>query len=164
MAEHKQQAPWYTRALLPIVTSRPGAWFFRQWMHRVDVPLLKMSGGRISFASAYPVLLLTTTGAKTGKERTVPLLYVERDDGYAVLGTRFGSQQHPGWYHNIRNTPEAIVHIQGKRYECTAREADDDERVEIWNAATKIYEGYEAYAPRAKRRIPIIVLTPSAEG
>jgi deazaflavin-dependent oxidoreductase (nitroreductase family) len=164
MAEEVEtKSPWYTRALLPIVTSRPGAWFFRQWMHRVDTPLLKLTAGRVSFASAYPVLLLTTTGAKTGKERTVPLLYVEREDGFAVLGTRFGSQQHPGWYHNLRKNPEAVVHIKGKWYDCTAREADDDERAEIWNAATQVYEGYEAYAPRAKRKIPIIVLSPETE-
>jgi deazaflavin-dependent oxidoreductase (nitroreductase family) len=148
------------RPLVPIVTSRLGASFFRQWMHRVDVPLLRLTGGRVSFASAYPVLLLTTTGAKSGRERTVPLLYVERDDGFAVIGTRFGSRQHPGWYHNLRKTPRAVVEIRGKRYECVAREADDDERAEIWKEATQVYEGYEAYAPRAKRRIPILGLTP----
>ena len=161
--KEREQAPWYARALLPIVTSRIGASFFRKWMHRVDVPLLRMTGGRISFASAYPVLLLTTTGAKSGKERTVPLLYVERDDGFAVIGTRFGSQQHPGWYHNLRKEPEAVVEIKGKRYECTSRETDGDERVEIWKAASQMYEGYDAYAPRTKRKVPVIVLTPKPE-
>jgi hypothetical protein len=116
MAEDERITPWYTKALLPIVTSRIGASFFRKWMHRVDTPLLRMTGGRISFASAYPVLLLTTIGAKSGKKRTIPLLYTERDDGFAVIGTRFGSQQHPGWYHNLRNKPEAVVEIKGERY------------------------------------------------
>lgn len=160
--EQPQQAPWFTRALLPIVTSRIGASFFRKWMHRVDVPLLRLTRGRVSFASAYPVLLLTTTGAKSGKERTVPLLYVEWEGGFGVIGTRFGSQQHPGWYHNLRKNPEAVVLIKGERYDCTARETDGDERVEIWQAATQMYEGYDAYAPRAKRKIPVLVLTPKA--
>ena len=158
--EEHQQAPWYARALVPIVSSRIGASFFRKWLHRVDVPLLRLTGGRVSFASGYPVLLLTTTGAKSGKERTVPLLYVERDDGFAIIGTRFGSQQHPGWYHNLRKKPEAVVEIKGKRYECASRETDGDERVEIWKAASQMYEGYDAYAPRANRKIPVLVLTP----
>ena len=163
MPEEKRSTPWYTKALLPIVTSRIGASFFRKWMHRVDTPLLRLTGGRISFASAYPVLLLTTTGARSGKKRTIPLLYTERDDGFAVIGTRFGSQQHPGWFHNLRKKPEAVVEIKGERYECTSRETDGDERVEIWRAATQIYEGYDAYAPRAKRKVPVIVLTPNPE-
>jgi deazaflavin-dependent oxidoreductase (nitroreductase family) len=160
--EERQQAPWFTRALLPIVTSRIGASFFRKWMHRVDVPLLRLTGGRVSFASAYPVLLLSTTGARSGKERTVPLLYVDWGGGFGVIGTRFGSQQHPGWYHNLRKNPEAVVEINGERYECIARETDGDERVEIWQAATQMYEGYDEYAPRAKRKIPVLVLTPKA--
>lgn len=163
MTKERHGSPWYAKPLLPIVTSRWGASFFRRWMHRVDVPLLKLTGGRVSFASAYPVLLLTTTGAKSGKERTVPLLYVEGNDGFAVIGTRFGSEKHPGWYHNIRKKPEATVEVKGKRYECSAREAEGDERSEIWQAATQMYEGYEKYAPRANRKIPVIVLTPKSE-
>ena len=160
--EERQQAPWYARVLVPIVTSRIGASFFRKWMHRVDVPLLRLTAGRVSFASSYPVLLLTTTGAKSGKLRTVPLLYVDWEGGFGVIGTRFGSQQHPGWYHNLRRKPEAVVEIKGKRYECTARETDGDERVEIWKAASQMYEGYDVYAPRAKRKVPVLVLTPKA--
>ena len=160
--EKRQQAPWYARVLVPIVTSRMGASFFRKWMHRVDVPLLRLTAGRVSFASAYPVLLLTTTGAKSGKERTVPLLYVDREGGFGVIGTRFGSRQHPGWYHNLRKKPEGVVEIKGKRYECTARDTDGDERVEISKAASRMYEGYDVYAPRAKRKIPVLVLTPKA--
>ena len=160
--EERQQAPWYARVLVPIVTSRIGASFFRKWMHLVDVPLLRLTGGRVSFASAYPVLLLTTTGAKTGKLRTVPLLYIDWEGGFGVIGTRFGSQQHPGWYHNLRKKPEAVVEIKGKRYECTTRETEGDERIEIWKAASQMYEGYDIYAPRAKRKVSVLVLTPKA--
>ncbi|MCH8009505.1 MAG: nitroreductase family deazaflavin-dependent oxidoreductase [Chloroflexi bacterium] len=100
--------------------------------------------------------------AKSGKERTVPLLYVDWEAGFGVIGTRFGSQQHPSWYHNLSKNPEAVVEIKGKRYECTAREIDGDERVEIWKAASQMYEGYDANAPRAKRKIPVLILMPKA--
>ena len=79
-----------------------------------------------------------------------------------VIGTRSCSRQHPGSYHNLRKKPEAVVEIKGKRYECTARETDGDERVEIWKAASRMYESYDAYVPRAKRKIPVLVLTPKA--
>ncbi len=155
---------WLDRLIVSIVTSRPGASFFRRTMHRIDRPLLRLTRGRLSFASGYPVLLLTTTGAKSGKPRTVPLLYVESGNGIAIIGTRFGSSRHPGWYHNLRARPEATVEIKGERRAYTAREAEGDEREEIWARAVKMYEGYKTYGSRAGRKIPVMVLTPASEG
>ncbi len=152
---------WLGRLTVSLVSSRPGAWFFRRTMHLVDRPLLRLTRGRVSFASSYPVLLLTTTGAKSGEPRTVPLLYVERDDGLAVIGTRFGSTRHPGWYHNLRASPEAIVEISGNRGTYVAREAEEAERAEIWERAVRMYSGYERYKGRAGRKIPIMILAPS---
>ena len=163
MSEQRPKPSLFTRAMIPIVTSRVGASFFRRVMHRIDVPLLRLTCGRFSSASRYPVLLLTTTGAKSGKKRTIPLLYVERGESVAVIGTRFGSTKHPGWYHNLRARPEATVTIKGKSMMCSAREAEGDERAEIWNEATQIYSGYEKYAPHANRKIPVMVLTPVSE-
>lgn len=144
-----------------VVSSRLGASFFRKTMHRIDVPLMKLTKGRLGFSSAYPTMLLTTTGAKSGKQRTVPVLYIHRDDGsMAIIGTRFGSQQHPGWVHNLRKHPEAIVEIKGETQTCTAREAREDERAPIWETAQGMYSGYDRYASRANRKIPILILTP----
>jgi deazaflavin-dependent oxidoreductase (nitroreductase family) len=140
-----------------------GAAFFRQSMHLVDRPLLRVAGGRFSFASLYPALLLTTTGAKTGSRRTVPLLYVRTEAGIAIIGTRFGGTRHPGWYHNLRANPEATVEIAGQRTTCIARIADDRERAEIWECAVRMYSGYRRYAARAHRAIPILILCPTAD-
>lgn len=150
------------RLLIPIVTSKLGASFFRKTMHRIDRPLLRLTRGRFSFASSYPVLLLTTTGAKSGKSRTVPLLYVERDGSLGIIGTRFGSRHHPGWYHNLRARPEATVEIKGERRSYTAREAEGDERSEIWRQAADMYPGYDIYGSRAGRKIPLLVLEPAS--
>ena len=173
MSEQQPKPSFYTRAMILIVTSRVGASFCRKVMHCIDVPLLRLTGGRFSFASSYPVLLLTTTGAKSGKERTIPLLYVQRGESVAVIGTRFGSTKHPGWYHNLRARPEATMAIKGKTTRCIARMAGDDERQEIWAQAAATYPGYDAdksranrkipivaYKSRANRKIPIVVLTP----
>jgi deazaflavin-dependent oxidoreductase (nitroreductase family) len=162
LARPETARPLWQRATVGVVRTRVGASFFRKVMHRIDRPLLRLTKGRVSFASSYPVLLLTTTGAKSGKQRTVPLLYVRRGDDVAIIGTRFGSTHHPGWYHNLRARPEATVEIRGRRQRCVAREANEDERAEIWQRAVDMYSGYGRYEPRARRRIPIMVLTPVA--
>ena len=176
MNEEEAPRPWWNRLLIPLVTSRLGAPMFRRTMHLIDRPLLRLTRGRFSFASSYPVLLLTTTGARSGKQRTIPLLYVEWESGVAVVGTRFGSTRHPGWYHNLRARPEATMAIKGKTTRCIARMADDDERQEIWAQAAATYPGYDAdksranrkvpivaYKSRANRKIPIVVLTPPSQ-
>jgi deazaflavin-dependent oxidoreductase (nitroreductase family) len=163
MKQEERRRSWLDRLVVSIVSSRPGASFFRRTMHLVDRPLLRLTRGRLSFASGYPVLLLTTTGAKSGNPRTIPLLYTEWGDGIAIIGTRFGSTRHPGWYHNLRADPEATVEIKGERRTYTAREAEGDERAEIWERAVSMYSGYEKHGPRAGRKIPVMVLTPSTE-
>jgi len=129
-------------------------------MHRIDRPLLRLTGGRLSFAYGYPVLLLTTTGAKSGKRRTVPLLYIRRGADLAIIGTRFGSTHHPGWYYNLREDSDATVEIRGEKTRYTAREATEEERADAWARAVRMYSGYARYEPRAQRRIPVMILTP----
>jgi deazaflavin-dependent oxidoreductase (nitroreductase family) len=164
MKQEERRRSWLDRLVVSVVSSRPGASIFRRTMHLVDRPLLRLTRGRLSFASGYPVLLLTTTGAKSGRSRTIPLLYVEWGDGIAIIGTRFGSTRHPGWYHNLRADPEATVEIKGERRTYTAREAEGDERTEIWERAVSMYSGYETYGSRAGRKIPVMVLSPASAG
>jgi deazaflavin-dependent oxidoreductase (nitroreductase family) len=153
--------PRWQRLLVPVVSSRAGAALLRKVMHRIDRPLLRLTRGRLSFVAAYPALLLTTTGARSGKERTVPLLYVRCGDGYAIIGTRFGSTHHPGWYYNLSAHPQATVEIDGVRHACVARAADEAERAEIWARAVRMYSGYKRYATRTHRTIPMLILEPA---
>lgn len=164
MTAEKPHRPWWHWMITPIASSGPGASVFRRTMHLIDRPLMRLTGGRVSFVAGYPSLLLTTTGARSGRPRTVPLLYVERGDALAIIGSRFGSDHHPGWYHNLRANPEATVEIKGERRAYTAREATDEERAEVWPRAVKMYPGYDKYASRAGRKIPVIILTPKAGG
>lgn len=164
MVRDEADRPWFDKFTIRIVSSGLTAPFLRKVMHRIDRPLLRLTGGRFSFARDLPILLLTTTGAKSGRSRTVPLLYIETDDAIAVIGSRFGSTKHPAWYHNLRADPRATVEIKGQRTARVARPADDDERAEIWSRAVRMYSGYDKYAQRANRKIPVMVLTEAEDG
>ncbi len=153
--------PAWQRITVRVISSKPGASFFRKTAHRMDVPLMRISRGRLGMATGYPSLLLTTKGAKSGKPRTVPLLYVDLGDEIALIGTRFGSTHHPGWCHNLRANPAAIVDIRGEKRRCVARAATDAERDQIWRRAVAMYSGYARYETRAHRTIPIMVLSPA---
>lgn len=156
------------RAMWAISSSRPGSWVFARSLHHIDKAVLGASRGRLTSAgllAGIPVLTITTTGARTGTLRTVPLLGVPYGDDIAVLGTRFGQPGTPGWYYNLRAHPSAEISYQHKSVTATAREAGEDERQVIWDAARKIYAGYEAYARRITgRKIRIMILTADATG
>jgi len=124
--------------------------------------LYRLSGGRIGgkFGSA-PVLLLTTTGRKSGRPRTQPLLYTRAGDGYAVIASKGGSPSHPLWYRNLQATPAAAVTVGRETRRVRARDAEGEEREELWRAMTGLYAGYDRYAEKTSRQIPVVVLDPA---
>jgi len=145
-----------------VASTRPGAWFFARTLDRVDTALLRLSKGQATLPGALaglPVLTVTTTGARTGQPRTVPLVGVPAGDDIAVIGTRFGQPRTPGWYHNMRANPKVEVTYRNRTVKAIAREAGDGERQDIWDRARTIYAGYQAYASRiTNREIHIMVL------
>ena len=106
------------------------------------------------------VLLVTTTGRKTGKPRTVPLLYAPVGNGYAVVGSKGGAVQHPAWVFNLRANPAARVDLGGKQFAVKAREAEGEEYDQLWSQMAQGYKGYAGYKEKTSRRIPIFVLEP----
>lgn len=112
-------------------------------------------GGRIG---KLPVLLLTTTGRKSGEPRTQPLAYTKTGNGYAVIASKGGSAQHPLWYLNLRATPLAEVAIGRETREVRARDAQGEERERLWRALADLYPGYDRYAQKTSRQIPVVVL------
>lgn len=114
-----------------------------------------------SVTSGLPVLWLTTRGAKTGTERTVPLLGFPLEDDLAVLGTHFGHETTPGWVHNLEANAGAIVAYGGAEIPVRARPADPREESATWDRAATAYPGYRQYAGRAfHRSIRVFVLEP----
>jgi deazaflavin-dependent oxidoreductase (nitroreductase family) len=130
---------------------------------RLHRAIYRVSGGRLggSFGRA-PVLLLTTTGRKSGRPRTQPLLYARDGDRYVVIASKGGSPAHPLWYQNLQASPAATVTIGRASQPVRARDAEGEERERLWRAMTALYSGYDKYAERTGRRIPVVVLSPPA--
>jgi F420H(2)-dependent quinone reductase len=113
-------------------------------------------GGRVVGA---PVLLLHHTGAKSGKERISPLLYMPDGDRVVVVASKGGYTKHPGWFHNLMANPDTAVELprEGK-VSVHARKAEGEERAELWPRVVKLYSGYENYQQSTDREIPVVVL------
>lgn len=154
----------HERVLETVARSSAGTWFVQHIAPVLDPPLLRLTGGRVSSIYPVPVLLLTTTGAKTGKARSHPLLYVEDGDDLILVASNYGSARHPAWYRNLRAHPTVEVIAAGHSGTYTATEITDPaQRERAWALAVNLYAGYGDYQQRAgDRTIPLIRLTRAA--
>ena len=156
---------WYERTAVRFAASPPGAWLFVNLLTHVDRFLIRATRGRVSTAIGsrfHPsVVLLTTTGARTGRLRAVPLLALRSGSRLILIASRGGHPQQPGWYHNLRAHARATVTEQGRTDLYVAREAKGAERATLWREAVAFYPGYADYQMRATRRIPVMVLEPA---
>lgn len=152
------------RALRRLGASGPGSWFFSRVLIHIDRPVYRLTRGRHTFASlvsGLPVVMLTTTGARSGRRHSVPVLGLPTPDGLAVIASNYGRRRHPAWYHNLRATPEGRVAVNGHEGPFRAHEAGGEERARIWGRALEIYPGFSQYERRAShRRIGVFVLDP----
>ncbi|MHB8469172.1 MAG: nitroreductase family deazaflavin-dependent oxidoreductase [Gaiellaceae bacterium] len=124
--------------------------------------LYRASGGRSGGSiQGMPVLLLTTTGRKSGKRRVTPLLYVRDGCDIVVVASNGGSDSSPAWWLNLRSDPAAEIEIGRTRTRAVARKATLDQRDRLWQEFTTGYAGYARYATRTAREIPVVVLTPA---
>ncbi len=105
------------------------------------------------------MLLLHHTGAKSGKRRISPLLYLRDGERMVIVASKGGYTKHPGWFHNLKANPETVVELprEGK-VAVRAREASQQEREELWPRVVGLYKGYDAYQRSTSREIPIVVL------
>lgn len=164
MARDWTQANAAHRAIRRFAASGPGSWVLARVLDRADRLTFRLTKGRhlaSSLVSALPVAMVTTTGARSGQRRTVPLLALPTEDGLAVIGSNYGRPKHPAWRHNLRAHPEGEVDVEGERWAFRAVEVEDERRERIWRAALKTYPGFSTYAKRAApRRISVFVLEP----
>jgi deazaflavin-dependent oxidoreductase (nitroreductase family) len=108
-----------------------------------------------------PVLVLSHTGARSGKLRQTSLYYCEDGRNLAVIASKVGAPENPSWYTNLMASPIAEVQVGRQRRPVRARLADEAERDRIWHRMASIYPGYDSYQRRTGRRIPVVVLEPS---
>jgi len=128
---------------------------------KVHPVLYRLSGGRIGGRLVgMPVLLLTTTGRRSGQPRERALTYLPQGDAFVVIASYLGQPRHPDWYWNLRAAPRATVRLGGKTLEVVAREAVDEERERLWAAVVRVNPDYEEYKRRTARQIPVLVLEP----
>ena len=105
-----------------------------------------------------PVLLLTTTGRRSGLPRTKALMYLPRDQNFVVIASVLGEPRHPFWWLNLEANPNAFVEIGSNRYPVRAYEAEGEEREKIWRELTDKAPAYNDYQAQTSRRIPVVVL------
>jgi deazaflavin-dependent oxidoreductase (nitroreductase family) len=148
-------------------SSRVGAGLLSHVLHRMDMPVIRISKGKRSItspATGLPIVTLNTRGARTGKLRTTPLVGVPDGDKIVLIATNWGRQHHAGWYYNLCANPEVTLSVKGSTGTYVAREAMGEEREEYWRRAVGLYKGYESYRQRIHgRKIPIMVLTPKKD-
>ena len=135
-------------------TSRP--------VTRIHPHLYRLTGGRWLFGNNFGVLnvIVETVGRKTGKVREIPLYAFEDGPRLVVIGSNAGDEHEPAWVGNLRAHPDAHVLVGRERRAVRARETEGAERARLWGLAAGGYPGYELYARRTHRHIPVIALDP----
>jgi deazaflavin-dependent oxidoreductase (nitroreductase family) len=134
---------------------------FEKAFTEIHKGIYNLSGGRLmSSFDQMPILLLTTTGRKSGKARTSPLLYIDQDGSYVVVGSAAGRDRHPAWYLNLAAAPEAQVRVGKRTTSVRARTAAGEERERLFTAFAETAKRYADYQAKTERRIPVVVLEP----
>lgn len=116
-------------------------------------------GGRFAAYGGIPVCLLTTTGRKSGKARTVPLLFLQDGDVVVVVASRGGTDKAPLWYRNLSANPDVELQIGAERTKRRARTATPEEKQAYWPRLVELYAPYESYQGWTDREIPLVLLT-----
>lgn len=128
---------------------------------KLNVPVYRLSGGRLmNKVGTGPVLLLTSTGRRSGQKRTAPVLYLKDGDQLVVIGSNAGNVRAPAWSHNLKANPEAEVEIGRERRQVRGRVAEGEERAELWRKVNQMYEGFDDYDAKTSREISVFVLEP----
>jgi deazaflavin-dependent oxidoreductase (nitroreductase family) len=138
--------------------------------HAPDIQLLgeehvrryQETDGEVGYIwNGVPILLLSTTGRKTRRPRTTPLIFGRDGDDYLVVASMGGAPMHPNWYKNLLADPEALIQVRAEQLKVTARTAEDDEKPRLWKIVTEQWPNYDVYQTRTDRVIPVVVLSPS---
>lgn len=133
-------------------------WKAHPWVYR-------KTGGRIGGRMmGMPVLLLTSTGRKTGQPRTNALMYMPKGEACVVIASNAGEPRHPAWWLNLAANPRATIQVGSEVRHVVAREAEGEERARLWADALEQEGSYAEYERRTPRKIPVVVLEPAPPG
>ncbi|MEY2404041.1 MAG: hypothetical protein QOD38_1592 [Acidimicrobiaceae bacterium] len=135
---------------------------FARYANVLHRAIIKGTGGRIGGTGfGMPVVILTTTGRKSGKERTTMLTSPVHDDNRVVLVASYGGDdRHPAWFLNLRDNPDVELEMRGKKRPMRAHVASTEEKDALWPDVTAAYKGYAQYQTKTERDIPLVILEP----
>lgn len=124
----------------------------------------RANGGNVgrAFGGSKLLLLLHTTGAKTGEERINPVVYLPVDGDYAVFASKGGAPTNPDWYYNLIANPEVTIEVGAETMPATARVAEGEERERIWAEQIQVAPGFAEYEKATSRAIPVVILQPGS--
>lgn len=136
-----------------------GKLFFSLWN-----VLYRASSGRIGGKMGrVEVLLLTTTGRKSGKKRTLPLVYIMDGPAYVITASAGGADKNPGWFFNVRSNLQSLIQVREKQIKVTAEVAGPEKRSELWARLVELAPNFAGYEKRTSREIPMVILRPVGE-
>ncbi|MFM7224317.1 MAG: nitroreductase family deazaflavin-dependent oxidoreductase [Actinomycetota bacterium] len=150
------------RTVQRLAATKAGSWVFQRTLYRIDRPLHRWTNGRLTapgLLAGLPVIMVTTTGARSGLPRSMPLAGIPVGDDLAVVGSNFAQVRTPAWVHNLEADPQAEVAWRDRSVGVRARPATEPEREIVWARGTEIYGGFAAYRERiTDRTVRIFVL------
>ena len=137
---------------------------FMRWFTNLNVLVYKGSRGRLmNRFGGGEICLVRMTGAKSGKTKEIPLMYVPYKDGVILVASMAGAPKHPTWYYNLIAHPEIDVTVGGKRIQLFARQATDPEKAEVWPHCCEHYADFDLYQRRTSRNIPVLICEPAQD-
>jgi len=167
MTGQSSRSRWWHALIRRLSATRWGSRLIARRLHAWDRFVLEKSHGRTSattMLTGLPVIVIRSTGARSGAERITPLLAIGDENHYLLIATNFGSPRHPDWYYNLKANPEVEVLRGQSRRRYIARELQGEERSQGWATAVAHFAGYALYEQRAPmRRIPVLALTPALD-
>ena len=137
-------------------------WIFRRFIG-LQIFVYRHSGGkRMARLRGMPILLLTTVGRKTGKQRVTPVMYIRDGDNYVITASNSGAAKNPGWFVNLKTNPQITIEVDGTIKTVTAHQASAEEKGRLWPQLVEQGHFFEGYQKKTKREIPMVILRPTA--
>jgi deazaflavin-dependent oxidoreductase (nitroreductase family) len=127
----------------------------------LNVAVYRLTGGRLmNTMQGSPICLVTMTGAKSGKIKTIALMYTPHGDNVLLVASLGGSSKNPVWYHNFKKNPDIEIQVGSRKRKMRAREAGAEEHAKLWPVCVESYPPFAEYQTRTTRKIPIFVCEP----
>ena len=148
----------FSRLYSTIGSVKVGSWVTKHFYVPLDKAILKRTGGRRGLSARNTVMNLTTTGAKSGQPRSVPILYLREGSTFWVMASNFGGERHPGWSYNLLANPEATVQIGDESHRVVARLGTDHDKERLWPQLLELYPAWKQYVKWTDREFRLFAL------